>query len=62
MNVAVSGAEDGILEVWDYRLRKRAMSKIVNNGNDVTALKNDSSGLQYAVGSKNGLVRLYDVR
>lgn len=62
LNIVASGAENGILEMWDYRMRKRAMHKIANNGFEITAIQNDKSGLLYGVGSSNGLVRVYDVR
>lgn len=32
LNVLASGGNDGILEVWDYRSRTKAHSKIINNG------------------------------
>jgi hypothetical protein len=37
----ISGGNDGIVEFWDYRLRKKMNSKIMNNGNDITEIKSD---------------------
>lgn len=48
--------------MWDYRQRAKAISKIINNGQDLTYINYDSSGLIMGVGSDKGLVRLYDVR
>jgi len=60
--VLTSGGQQGVLEMWDYRSRTKASSKIVNNGQNLTTINFDSSGLIMGVGSDKGLVRLYDVR
>jgi len=62
LNVLTSGGQQGVLEMWDYRSRTKASSKIVNNGQNLTTINFDSSGLIMGVGSDKGLVRLYDVR
>lgn len=58
----MSGGVNGITEIWDYRTRKPTTSQILNNGQDITKIAVDDNGLLYAVGSTDGLVRLYDVR
>lgn len=62
LNVLASGGNEGITELWDYRSRTKAASKILNNGQDITHIQFDSTGLIMGVGSDKGLVRLYDVR
>ncbi|KAL4470292.1 hypothetical protein ABPG74_011903 [Tetrahymena malaccensis] len=62
LNFLTSGGNGGILEIWDYRQRAKATSRIVNNGQDITHVNFDSSGLVMGVGSEKGLVRLYDIR
>lgn len=62
LNLLHSGGEDGIIETWDYRERNKINKIIANDGSDITAMNHDSSGYIFAVGSANGLVRLYDLR
>jgi len=62
LNLLHSGGEEGIIESWDYRERTKINKIIANDGSDITAMNHDSSGYIFAVGSANGLVRLYDLR
>lgn len=64
LNLLISGGTDGIVEFFDYRLRKKVNSRILFNGEaEISQIRSDpSGGLLYAVGSSNGEVRLYDAR
>ena len=62
MNLLINGGNDGITEYWDYRMRKKINSKILNDGEDITEINIDNSGLLMGVGGSNGSVRIYDIR
>jgi len=58
----ISAGEEGIAEFWDYRIRKKVLTKIMNNGEDLTKVACDNSGLIMGMGSADGLVRIFDLR
>jgi WD40 repeat protein len=60
----VSGGESGNVEYWDYRQREKVNIDVLNQGSEITEIstKGNASGLQFAVGSANGVVRVYDIR
>eukprot|EP00330_Aristerostoma_sp_ATCC50986_P000683 CAMPEP_0114583810 /NCGR_PEP_ID=MMETSP0125-20121206/7500_1 /TAXON_ID=485358 ORGANISM="Aristerostoma sp., Strain ATCC 50986" /NCGR_SAMPLE_ID=MMETSP0125 /ASSEMBLY_ACC=CAM_ASM_000245 /LENGTH=297 /DNA_ID=CAMNT_0001777553 /DNA_START=367 /DNA_END=1260 /DNA_ORIENTATION=+ len=62
LNIAMTAGNDGILETWDYRERKKVTKVIANKGQNLSSLTHDSSGYVIAVGGEKGLVRQYDIR
>ncbi|CAN3371415.1 hypothetical protein DIURU_005113 [Diutina rugosa] len=56
------GLEEGTVEFWDPRSRSRAAKLMVNDQNQVTALKFRDDGLNFAVGTSDGNSLLYDLR
>jgi len=59
-----AGSADGELECFDLRARKScaAIQCTERDEGGVTSLRFDPNGLQVAVGSEEGLIRLYDLR
>ena len=60
-----AGSGDGELECFDLRARKSCATMRVCDQRDeggVTSLRFDPNGLQIAVGSEGGYIRLYDLR
>eukprot|EP00200_Dunaliella_tertiolecta_P014606 CAMPEP_0202392444 /NCGR_PEP_ID=MMETSP1127-20130417/92376_1 /ASSEMBLY_ACC=CAM_ASM_000462 /TAXON_ID=3047 /ORGANISM="Dunaliella tertiolecta, Strain CCMP1320" /LENGTH=682 /DNA_ID=CAMNT_0048994951 /DNA_START=66 /DNA_END=2111 /DNA_ORIENTATION=- len=59
--------EDGVLECFDLRMKSAAgaLDAATNcgaPGQELTAVRFDDAGLQVAVGTRNGLVGVYDLR
>ena len=60
-----AGSGDGEIECFDLRARKSCAAIRVTETDDeggVTSLRFDPNGLQMAVGSEGGYIRLYDLR
>ncbi len=60
------GGEQGIVDFWDGRSRKKVTSLIIKDHgistNDVTALKFDTDGLTFGLGTASGFCHIYDIR
>lgn len=61
LNLLFSGGEEGILGIWDYRSRSKAQEMVLMN-EDITSIKMEDNGMRLALGSQNGLVKVFDIR
>lgn len=57
----VSGDETGTAEFWDPRTRRRVASLQISE-TPLTAVTQHTNGLNFACGSEDGIVKLYDLR
>ncbi|EUR73351.1 hypothetical protein PFBG_01965 [Plasmodium falciparum 7G8] len=58
-----TGGTEGILEIWDERIKKSI--NFLNMGNqydELTSCSFSDNGLKIAIGSEKGIVKLYDIR
>lgn len=62
LNLLLAGGELGNINLVDYRLQKNIANVVLNDGENLTCLKQSENPFEFWAGSEEGLVRLYDLR
>ncbi|GAW79019.1 hypothetical protein, conserved [Plasmodium gonderi] len=60
--IIATGGSNGILEIWDERVKKSINCLDIHEMEELTDCAFSESGLKLAVGTEKGIVKLFDIR
>jgi len=62
LNLLFTGGEEGLVGIWDYRMRSKVWEGILSQNSEITAICTESQGMGFWTGDSSGVVKAWDLR